>query len=65
MVAHIEALPAIGMLDWKEFLSDPVEDLVEFLFISPLGLLLLDSFSVENFDRTSVLLEVLERSTFK
>ena len=66
MVAHVEVLPAIGMLDWEEFLGDPIEDLVKLLFFGPRGLLLSSvSFDVGLLDRVSVLLEVLERFTLK
>jgi hypothetical protein len=61
MVAKVEALPAIGMLDRKQFLCYPIEDLIELVFVRPRSLALLDSYSIERFDGRSVFLEVLER----
>jgi hypothetical protein len=65
MVAKVEALPAIGMLDGKEILCYPIEDLVELVFVGPRSLALLDLHGVKRFDGTSVFLGVLERFSFE
>jgi hypothetical protein len=38
MVAKIEALPAIGVLDWEEFLCDSIEYFIELLIVIPRSL---------------------------
>ena len=65
MVAEVEALPAIGMLEGKKFLCYPIEDLIGLVFIGPRSIALLDSYGVGRFDGMSVLLEVLERFSFE
>jgi hypothetical protein len=65
MVAKIEALPAIGVLDWEEFLCDLIEHFEELLIVVPRSLVSFSSFIVEISDCPSVFLEVLERFAFK
>jgi hypothetical protein len=65
MVAKIEALPAIGMLDGKKILCYPIEDLIELVLVGPRSLALLDYYGVKRFDGTSVFLEVLEHISFE
>jgi hypothetical protein len=65
MVAKIEALPAIGVLDWEEFLCNSIEDFEELLIVVLRSLVSFFSFVVEIINCPSVFLEVLERFAFK
>ena len=49
VVAKVEALPAIGMLDGERFLCYPIKDLIELVFVGPRSLALLDSYGGERF----------------
>jgi hypothetical protein len=65
MVVKIEALPAICVLDWEEFLCDSIKYFKELLIDVPRSLVSFSSFVVEIIGCPSVFLEVLERFAFK